>query len=219
MPTPLERFLDPSFTSLKVCGVTRPGDAAQLVRLGVDAIGVNFWPRSKRFLDPQQAAWLAELAGRILRVAVTVNADPEPLIELFQKGWIDAVQLHGDETPDGARVYRERGVPLIKALGVPAEGGLDQADEYGAAAVLLDTHAPGVYGGTGESFDWKRAVDFIHSHPGLPLILAGGIVPENAALAVAQVRPVAIDVASGAESSPGIKDFTKVSALLAALHS
>lgn len=213
----LDRFLDPATPSLKICGVTTPDDANRLVELGVEAMGVNFWPKSKRYLDPKQAAWLKALKGQILRVGVFVNPDIDDAINLVRAGLIDVVQLHGDETPYKASSLTDWVIPFIKAFGVNSAADLTRASEYGAAAVLLDAPAPGVYGGTGETFDWSVATAFIKQQPELPVILAGGIVPENAAAAIAQVRPAALDVASGAEISPGVKDFEKVRALLSAL--
>jgi len=215
--TLLEQFLEPSRPALKICGVTTRADAESLVALGVEAIGANFWPPSKRHLAPQSAGWLRDLAGRILRVGVFVNQEPDLPLRLFDEGLIDVVQLHGDESPDDARVFRDMGVPFIKAIGVKGRDGLAHASDFGASAILLDAHAPGVYGGTGETFDWNAALAFKESQPALPLILAGGITPQNAAAAVAAGNPAALDVASGAELSPGVKDFKKVAALLAAL--
>lgn len=214
----LEQFLDPLSVSLKICGVTTRDDADELVALGVDALGVNFWPKSKRYLAPDDAAWLPALTGKILRVGVFVNESPELPLQLVRNGWLDAVQLHGDETPDDAAAYRDAGVPFIKAIGVKTRTDLARATEFGASAILLDAHAPGIYGGTGEVFDWEVASDFRRDHPELPVILAGGIIPENAGLAAMSVQPAALDIASGAEISPGIKDFEKVRAFLAALH-
>lgn len=214
----LARFLDPSIVSLKICGVTTRDDADQLITLGVDALGVNFWPKSKRYLAPSRAAWLRDLAGKILRVGVFVNESTELPLRLVSEGYLDAVQLHGDETPEDAAPFRDAGIPFIKAIGVKTRADLEHAPDYGAVAVLLDAHAPGIYGGTGEVFDWEVASDFRRRHPHLPIILAGGIVPENAGLAAMSVQPAALDIASGAEISPGIKDFQKVAAFLAALH-
>lgn len=214
----LARFLDPDFVSLKICGVTLEKDAHQLIDHGVDALGVNFWPRSKRYLDPASASWLRDLEGKILRVGVFVNEPSELPLQLIQQGLIDVVQLHGDESPTDALPYRASATPFIKAIGVKTMADLQQALDFGASAILLDAHAPGVYGGTGETFDWNAAIDFKNQHPHLPIILAGGIVPENAAEAASQVGPAALDVASGAELAPGIKDFYKVAALLAALQ-
>ena len=215
--TLLERFLDPASVSLKICGIIRQTDAEQLVALGVHALGVNFWPMSKRYLAPADAAWLLDMAGKILRVGVFVNAPAELPLNLMREGWLDLIQLHGDETPADVEGLRAADIPFIKAIGVKSRADLAQATAFGAAAMLLDAHAPGIYGGTGEVFDWNVAIQFRQQHPELPIVLAGGIVPDNAALAARSVRPVALDVASGAELAPGIKDFTKVRALLNAL--
>ncbi len=214
----LERFLDPTTVSLKICGVTTAADADQLVALGVDALGVNFWPKSKRYLSAENAGWLKELTGKILRVGVFVNEESESMLQLYQEGLIDVVQLHGDETPADAAPLLNASIPFIKAIGVKTSADLDRAEKFGAAAILLDAHAPGIYGGTGEVFDWDVASMFRRENPNLPVILAGGIVPENAALAAMSVRPAALDIASGAEISPGVKDFSKVAAFLTALH-
>jgi phosphoribosylanthranilate isomerase len=214
----LESFLDPSFVSLKICGVRTRDDANRLVSMGVEALGVNFWPQSKRYLAPEEAAWLRDLEGKILRVGVFVNESPELPLRLMREGYLDLVQLHGDESPEDAMVFREAEVPFIKAIGVKTRADLERATEYGAVAILLDAHAPGIYGGTGEVFDWEVASGFRREHPGLPVLLAGGIVPENAGLAAMSVQPAALDIASGAEISPGIKDFQKVAGFLTALH-
>jgi phosphoribosylanthranilate isomerase len=214
----LERFLDPATVSLKICGVTTRDDANLLVTMGVDALGVNFWPKSKRYLAPDKATWLKELEGKILRVGVFVNEPTELPLRLVGEGYLDVVQLHGDETPEDAAAIRDGEIPFFKAIGVKTLADLDRAPEFGAAAILLDAHAPGIYGGTGEVFDWEVASDFRRRHPLLPVILAGGIVPGNAGLAAMSVQPAALDIASGAEISPGIKDFEKVAAFLAALH-
>lgn len=211
-----DSFLSPAATSLKICGVTLGADAERLVEMGVDALGANFWPQSKRYLAPERADFLRALAGRILRVGVFVNAGSELPLRLVAEGLIDVVQLHGDETPDDVRPFAAAGIPVLKALGVRGPDDLARARDFGAAGILLDAHAPGVYGGTGQTIDWDLARSFIAANPDLPLILAGGITAENAAAAIAAVRPAALDIASGAESSPGVKDFAKVAALLAA---
>lgn len=188
----------------------------RLAELGVDALGANFWPHSKRYLSPDQADFLRALEGRILRVGVFVNAPPELPLRLVNEGLIDVVQLHGDETPDDARPFHKAGIPVLKALGVRGAEDLARARDFGAAGILLDAHAPGVYGGTGQTIDWNLARTFAAENEDLPLILAGGITVDNVAGAIAAVHPAALDVASGAESCPGVKDFAKVAALLAA---
>ncbi|MES2995528.1 MAG: phosphoribosylanthranilate isomerase [Verrucomicrobiota bacterium] len=210
-------FFDPAHVSLKICGVTRRDDAERLAAMKVHALGVNFWPQSKRYLAPENAAWLGLLGGRILRVGVFVNESSDLPLRLVRDGLLDVIQFHGDETPADCAMVRDAGVPFIKAIGVKTSADLDHAAEFGANAVLLDAHAPGIYGGTGRAFDWTEAAAFQKAHPETPVILAGGLVPENARAAVTTVRPAALDVASGAEIGPGVKDFAKVAALLAAI--
>lgn len=203
-------------TSLKICGVRTEADAQRLIDLGVDAAGFNFWPESKRYLNPKDAAWLKHIEGRILRVGVFVNSSTDLPLRLISEGMIDVVQLHGDEDPEFAGVFSNAGITVIKAIGVKNPADIDRAGEYDVDAVLLDAHAPVVFGGTGETFDWSLALEFKKRFPNTPMILAGGITPENAAMAVSQVKPAALDIASGAEISPGVKDFTKVRKLLEA---
>ncbi len=214
----MSSFLDSAQTSLKICGVTRAGDAEQLIELGVHALGVNFWPSSKRFITPAAATPILQASqGEIVRVGVFVNADPDLPRRLLEDDLIDLAQFHGDESPAYCAPFAAAGLPFIKAIGVSHAGSLENITDYAATAILLDTPAPGVYGGTGEKFDWTHARAFIDTHPDVPVLLAGGITPENAAKAIHQVHPAALDIASGAELAPGVKDFDKVKALLAAL--
>jgi phosphoribosylanthranilate isomerase len=210
------KFLGNRGTSLKICGVTVRSEAERLAAMGVHAVGFNFWPHSKRFLDPVANRWMNELAGSILRVGVFVNEDSDLPYRLYGEDMIDVVQLHGDELPEYVAGFRNAGIPVIKAVGVIDVAGIAKAGKYGADAVLLDAHAPQVFGGSGETFDWSLAKHFQKSFPAISMILAGGITPLNAAQAVAEVRPAALDVASGAEILPGVKDFGKVAALLEA---
>ncbi len=202
-------------TSLKICGVTLAEDAQQLIDLSVDAMGVNFWPSSKRYLSPDDAKTILKFSGgKIVRVGVFVNADPALPRQLLEDDLIDLAQFHGDETPEYCSAFADDSLPFIKAIGVKNKESLVNIAQYRATAILLDTPAPGVYGGTGEKFDWTHAQNFINSHPDTPVLLAGGITPENSTDAISQVHPAALDIASGAELSPGIKDFEKVKALL-----
>ncbi|MGJ8697565.1 MAG: phosphoribosylanthranilate isomerase [Verrucomicrobiaceae bacterium] len=208
----LKSFFSPR-TSLKICGVTTPADAQMLVDCHVDAIGLNFWPQSKRYCSPDHAKTFAvDLAGKILRVGVFVNNALPLAKNLFQKGIIDVVQLHGDESLDDIRHFLTSNIPVIRA--VSAEHLPDYELPTENFALLIDTPAGKDYGGTGQTFDWSIARDFIAKHPNTPVILAGGLNPDNAADAIAQVSPCAIDIASGAELSPGHKDPQKVQALV-----
>lgn len=213
-------FFHPSSTSLKVCGVTTRADAQQLVAEGIPALGVNFWPQSKRYVTPTAAAdFLPELKGEILRVGVFVNAAAADVFALLEQDLIDVAQFHGDESPAYCAPFADAGIPFIRALGVKNADSLQNITAYRATAILLDAHAPGVYGGTGDTFDWNLARQVIGENPDLPIMLAGGITADNAAEATAAVRPAALDLASGSESAPGVKDFDKIRAIQAAIRS
>ncbi len=211
----MHSFFSRDEPSLKICGITQLEKAKAMASLGVDAMGVNFWSGSKRFIPPGEARrFLEEVDGQILRIGLFVNQGIELPQQLFDNGLIDAVQLHGDETMADAISLANSGVPVIKAFNIEASATLDVAKNYGIQAALLDTPAPGAYGGTGKSFDWDLAVEFRKRHRKLPMILAGGINADNAAAGLEQVAPCALDVASGAESEPGVQDLKKVEALL-----
>lgn len=205
-----------SATSLKICGITLEADAFRMVEMGVDALGFNFWPHSKRYLHPLHGIWLKGFAGKIQRVGVFVNETSDLPYRLYAEGIIDIVQLHGDETPQQVAGFQNAKIPVIKAIGIRSREDIVMAGAYQADAILLDTHAPQVFGGTGETFDWSLAKEFARQFPYTPMILAGGITPKNAERAVSELHPSALDVASGAEISPGIKDPKKVGALVAA---
>ena len=205
-----------STPSLKICGVTTLKDAERLTELEVTALGLNFWPASKRYCSPEHASTIAShVAGGIVRVGVFVNNSHHLASKLIDECLIDVVQLHGDETEEDIHFFLEQRIPVIKA--VSANRLPDYELPTRNFALLIDTPAGKNYGGTGKVFDWSIARDFAQKHPDLPILLAGGIDPTNAAEALATVKPAALDVASGAESSPGHKDFDKVRALLAAL--
>jgi phosphoribosylanthranilate isomerase len=212
-------FVSTDHTSLKICGVTTRHDANQLAEIGVSALGLNFWPSSKRYCTPEKASVIAShIAGHIIRVGVFVNNSRPLAAELVDECVIDVVQLHGDETIDDIEYFVAQNIPVIRA--VPADALPTYPLPPKNFALLIDTPAGPDYGGTGKTFDWSLARDFAHAHPQVPIILAGGINPENAREALEALkpsRPVALDVASGAEISPGIKDFDKVAALIAAV--
>ena len=206
--------------ALKVCGITTKDDAYALVDMRVEALGFNFWPKSKRYISAENAlAFSPQLENKIVRVGVFVNQDPEEILQLLRDNVIDIAQLHGDESFEYCQAFAKHGFPFIKAIGVANADSLDRITDYHADAILLDAHAPLVYGGTGDTFDWNLAKDVMVKHPDLPIILAGGITAENAGLAAKQVVPCILDVASGAEVSPGVKDFDKVKAMQEAIYS
>lgn len=205
-------FLSPT-PSLKICGVTTLADTTALAELGVHALGFNFWPSSKRYCSPEIAAEIApSVSKKILRVGVFVNNAIPLAEELIAQDLIDVVQLHGDETLDDINHFLEQNIPVIRAVSATKLPSTPLPTRN--FALLIDTPAGSDYGGTGKTFDWSLASDFIKENPDTPVILAGGLTPENAAEALQQVRPVALDIASGAETAPGQKDFQKVKSLL-----
>lgn len=210
---PSQLFFSEKNIALKVCGVTQAEDAESLVSLGVEAIGVNFWQHSKRYCAPEQADFLKKLKGRIMRVGVFVNADPDLVLHLLEQDYIDYAQFHGDEDADYLAAMRAKNVPFIRAVGLKSEADIKKLCVKGCSALLLDAHAPGVYGGTGKTCDWTIIKKVKNAFPSLPLMLAGGITVENVEAARQLEDIIALDVASGAESSPGKKDMEKVKQL------
>jgi phosphoribosylanthranilate isomerase len=201
-------------TRIKCCGMTRHDDVQLAVRLGADAVGFVFTRRSKRFIEPEAAAVLRRaLPPFVDAVALLMDDDPAwvaHVIDVFQP---DLVQFHGEETDDFCSGFGRRYLKAI-AMGEGAAA-LPKLHAYPrATGLLLDGHGLGEPGGTGRAFDWSlMPKDFLQ-----PLILAGGLTAENVAGAIALARPWAVDVASGIESSPGVKDAVKMEHFIAAVR-
>lgn len=217
---------------VKICGITSVEDARVVVEAGVDAVGLNFYPQSPRYLRPQVAeAVAAAFPSEVLKVGLFVNAAEGEICERFERLGLDLIQLHGDEPPEFvARLANLLGrLPLMRAFRVGAEGlgpvyeYIERTADLGCPlrAVLVDSYRKGSYGGTGQVADWAVVAGY-GATPGMArddlpaLVLAGGLTPENVAEAVAAVRPAAVDTASGVESSPGKKDPAAVRAFVAA---
>jgi phosphoribosylanthranilate isomerase len=193
---------------VKICGLTRLEDALAAVRLGADWLGFNFWPRSKRYLAPAAAAEIIRaLPPAVMPVGVFVDPTAEELAEAVRVSGIRTAQLHGDETPAFCVAAP---VPVVKGIRVEDAHSLAALAAYEVAGFLLDSATAG-YGGSGVAFDWTLAAEAAAS---APIWLAGGLVPENVAEAVRRVRPLGVDVASGVESAPGVKDARKMEAFI-----
>lgn len=198
----------------KICGITRIEDALAAVEAGADALGFVFYSRSPRAVTVQQArAIIAALPPFISTVGLFVNASRGELNETLDAVPLDLLQFHGDETPEQCDGYHR---PFIKALRVQAGDDIAAAcrDYRQASGILLDAYVAGVPGGTGETFDWALIPQNLEK----PIILAGGLTPENVAQAIAQVRPYAVDVSGGVEKAKGIKDHEKIRAFMNAVH-
>jgi phosphoribosylanthranilate isomerase len=202
-------------TRVKICGITRPEDAEHAAALGAWALGFNLWSGSRRKADPAVVAGIARtLRRRVELVGVFVNPTLAEVVDATEAIGFTYVQLHGDEGPAFCTAVAERtGVRVIKALGVGSGADIRDAERYHTDLHLLDAAAGAAYGGTGRTWDWDLIAQ---RRSNVPLILSGGLTPDNVAEAIAAVRPWAVDVASGVESAPGIKDHAKVEAFFAA---
>jgi phosphoribosylanthranilate isomerase len=204
---------------VKICGLTRAEDAALAQELGAWALGFVFYPKSKRYIDPQQAQTIIQTLPNPARaIGVFVNQTDEALA-IAKKIPLGGVQLHGDETPEDCKKVKQNFSGLvIKAFRPETEDDLNAIHLYKGAVdyILLDAAAPGQWGGTGKTTDWTLAAKA--AEIGIPLILAGGLTAENILAADRQVKPFALDLSSGVEISPGIKDTDKLKRLFRAIQ-
>ena len=198
---------------IKLCGITSVADALLCVDAGADAIGLNFHARSPRCVSVDAArAIAASVKSRALIVGVFVDASFETITDVSREVGLECVQLHGDEPPE----LLARFLPhAYKAVRVRDQGSIALARRYGGDHVLLDAFVPGEPGGTGRTFAWELATELARERR---VTLAGGLVPGNVAAAIAAVRPYAVDVASGVERAPGVKDEALVHAFVAAVR-
>lgn len=197
-------------TRSKICGITRIEDGIAAAQHGADAIGLVFYPPSPRHVSPAQAAAIAAaLPPFVTTVGLFVNPDMAEVELVLRSLRLDMLQFHGDESPEFCASF---GVPYLKAVRVkPGVDLIQYAIRFrGAKGLLLDAFVEGKAGGTGESFDWKLIPDDLP----LPVILSGGLDPENVKAAIKQVEPWAVDVSSGVEASKGIKDAARIAAFM-----
>lgn len=198
---------------VKICGITRLEDAEAAVACGADALGFVFWPKSPRCIDSHRArAIVSSLPPFVTPVGVFVDQPPEEINRIASAARLGAIQLHGNESLDSARSLD---LPVLKAITVDSSDAAT-VDAWPANIILLlDVHDPVRRGGTGQTVDWVAASEISRRRR---TILAGGLTPENVAEAMARVRPYGIDVSSGVETSPGIKDHGRLKALFEAVH-
>jgi phosphoribosylanthranilate isomerase len=185
---------------VKICGITRPRDAVAAAQAGVDAIGLVFVKRSKRFVSVEQATEICNVLPPFVgRVGLFMDCPADAVRDVLESVPLDWLQFHGQEDEAWCRQFQR---PWIKAIAMGDRDGRDRDFGFAsAAALLLDSHAGGELGGSGQRFDWQAATPVDR-----PWILAGGLDPDNVATACRQLRPAAVDVSSGVESHPGIKD-------------
>jgi phosphoribosylanthranilate isomerase len=205
---------------VKICGITNEADALAAIEAGADALGFNLVPRSKRYIEIDAAAhWIPKLPREIRKVAVMADPNWEDACRIRQFGFINALQLHGNESPEFCRRLCDAGVAFAKAVPVTASKSLADLPNYFTDTIILDSSAGGRFGGTGKPFPWKFAPEFVRHHPRITVILAGGLNSENVAEAVKLVRPRGVDVTTGVESAPGKKDHRLLKAFVEAARS
>jgi phosphoribosylanthranilate isomerase len=199
---------------VKICGITRREDAEATVACGADALGFVFWPGSPRCVDARCARDIVKaLPSNVLAVGVFVNQPADEVNAIASEVGLGLVQLHGDEGADYVRAIER---PVMKAVALSADAtSVGFADWLDRVRILLDVHDPVRRGGTGRTIDWTIAAEVARHRE---VVLAGGLTPENVSEAIAQVRPYGIDVSSGVEASPGIKDHRRLKALFEAVH-
>ncbi len=204
-------------TRVKFCGVTDPADARRVADLGAWALGMIFWPGSPRACDLVTGEAIgAELRRRLELVGVFVNATLDEVAYAADRCHLTVLQLHGDEGPAYCReAARRTGAKVMKAVRVRDGAQLKDLERFHTDFHLLDAYSPGRPGGPGETFDWELA----RRHPRTPpVVLSGGLDPDNVGLAVETARPFAVDVASGTEAAPGRKDPAKLTAFMGAVE-
>lgn len=201
-------------TKIKICGITNLEDALLSAKFGANALGFNFYPKSPRYTTPKNAQEIIEnLPKEILKVGVFVNETLERIIEIAKTIKLDAIQLHGEETPEFAtKLKTETNLEIIKAFRVSPEFKPEDVLVYKVDAILLDAYNPKEHGGTGETFDWIIAKEVQKIFP--RMYLAGGLSQDNVENAILQVKPFAVDVCSGIEREKGRKDKAKVISFL-----
>jgi phosphoribosylanthranilate isomerase len=201
---------------VKICGLTRVDEAVACARAGADAIGLVFYPPSPRHVSVATAREITDaLPASVARVGVFVDAEVDTVLETARAAGLTAAQLHGRETPAMVARLKAAGLTVIKALFAAKTPGLELAPTYGADAVLLEQGAGPLPGGNAETWDYGLARRLAL---GPPLILAGGLDPDNVAAAVAKAKPDAVDLSSGVESAPGRKEIPRVERFMAAME-
>jgi len=201
-------------TRIKICGLTRPADVEAAVAAGVDACGFIFAPSPRRVTHEQAAALCSLVPPPVARVGVFVDADLDEVEYAVRAAGLTFVQFSGTESPEACDAVS---VPVVKVLQVGTDFDWDSAEPYRgrAAALLLDTYDPQRAGGTSRAFDWRE----VGEPPGwASCFVAGGLNPTNVAEAIAILRPFAVDVSSGVETSPGVKDYTALEGFVAAVR-
>ena len=202
----IPELVKPNQVGVKICGIRSLDDAVQCINLGADALGINFWNKSKRYVTRDIVeTWVDKLDPKVERIGVFVNESYENIISLIDDGIIHAAQLHGNEDNSFCEKFLDK-YKVIRAVGIKDDESVDNATRIVVKTVLLDTYCGNDFGGSGHTFEWNYAKKFKSKNPERPLILAGGLNISNITTAINEVTPSAVDVASGVENETGFKD-------------
>jgi len=197
---------------IKICGITEPKTAAEIAKLGVQAIGLVFYPKSRRCVTPEQALEISHaLPEKVKKIGVFVNKNTDTILKTAGQSGLTGVQLHGQEPPEVVEKLKNEGLMVVKALYTKGSPLMADADSYNADAYLIECAKGELPGGNAMVWNWQEAAGFGDKHP---FILAGGLNPENVVNAIYDAKPHAVDVSSGVEAAPGKKDMDKVRAFV-----
>lgn len=192
---------------IKICGITNKQDAVEASKLGVDMLGFVCYQKSKRFVEPKIIKDIAnELPPYLAKVGVFVDEDQKKVFEIAEDCSLDILQFHGDESPDYCAALKDS-YKVIKAFRIKDKSSFKGINDYNVDFFMLDAYSPDAKGGTGKSFDWKLMEEFEFLRP---VILSGGLSPDNVEEAIIEFAPYGVDVSSGVEKSPGKKDLVKM---------
>lgn len=201
---------------IKICGLTDPDQALACAEMGIQAIGLVFYPKSKRCVSTGQALQISRaLPETVQTIGVFVNETADAILEIAEKSELTGVQLHGQEPPEVIQKLEANGLTVIKGLYLKGEPSITEVARYEADAYLIECAIGILPGGNAMAWNWQEAAGFGDKHA---FILAGGLEPENVSTAIEDARPHAVDVSSGVETSPGNKDVNKVRAFVDAVH-
>lgn len=202
---------------IKICGLTTLADSLLAIQAGADALGFVFLPGSRRYVDARKAAdWMINLPEEVTKVAVLVDPTLDDVVQTAALPFIDAVQLHGFESPELCRRIAGEGIRFSKAWPASGNGMVKPIPNFYTDTIILDSKTQRGFGGTGETFDWSAGRKFVQDHSDLRVVVAGGLTVKNVAEAIRVMRPFGVDVTTGVESLPGRKDPARTRDFIAA---
>lgn len=212
----MDSFIHPKHPQVKICGLTKTDQAIKCAELGANAVGLVFFKKSPRYVTREKAAAICNaLPETVSKVGVFVDEPFHSLMETVFKCRLNAIQLHGNEPPKLVRDLMDQGLNVIKGLYIESRPSISQVASYSASAYLVECARGDLPGGNAMTWDWEQAAEFAKKYP---MVLAGGLSPENVASAIENAMPDVVDVSSGVENAPGNKDMYKVKRFIKAVR-